>query len=92
MTQVIFRSEAEADLRSIIAYYDEVAPHALGNILADIHHAIDRLTAFPPMGMQMPGRAFRRIVTLRYHFKIAYVVSADGIVVVGIFRYQNRDA
>ncbi len=92
MTRVIFRREAEADLRSIIAYYEEVAPDALGNILADIHRCIDQLTFFPRIGMQVPDRPFRRIVTLKYHFKIAYEVGEDQIVILGIFRYQDREA
>ena len=92
MKTVIFRAEAEADLRSIIAHYEEVAPGSLGNILTDIHHTIDQLTYFPRLGMQVPDRTFRRIVTLKYHFKIAYEVDDDRIVVLGIFRYQDREA
>jgi plasmid stabilization system protein ParE len=92
MMKIRFRKEAEADLRSIIAYYEEVAPDSLGNILGDIYRSIDQLTHFPHLGMQVPDRAFRRIVTLKYHFKIAYEVGEDRIVVLGIFRYQNREA
>ena len=40
MMRVTFRAEAEADLRSIIAYYEDIAPDSLGNILSDIHHGI----------------------------------------------------
>ena len=59
--KIRFRKEAEADLRSIIAYYEEVAPDSLGNILGDIYRSIDQLTHFPHLGMQVPDRAFRRI-------------------------------
>lgn len=90
MRKVIFRKEAEADLHSIIAYYEEVAPASLANILSDIYRAIDQLTHFPRLGMQVPDREFRRIVTIKYHFKVAYEVGEDRIVILGIFRYQDR--
>ena len=92
MMRVMFRNEAEADLRSIVAHYDELAPASLGNILSDIYRSIDQLTYFPRIGMQVPDRQFRRIVTLKYHFKIAYEVGDDRLVILGIFRYQDREA
>jgi plasmid stabilization system protein ParE len=92
MTTVVFRKEAEADLRSIIVYYKEVAPDALPNILSDIYRSIDQLARYPHSGMAVPGRSFRRIVTIKYHFKLAYEASDDRIVILGIFRYQDREA
>jgi plasmid stabilization system protein ParE len=86
-----FRKEAEADLRAIVSYYEEIAPEALGNILADIHRSIDQLIDHPRSGMRVEGRTFRRIVTLKYRFKIAYETDGDRIVILGIFRYQNRE-
>ena len=88
---IIFRKEAEADLRSIIAYYEEVAPEAVANILSDIYRSIDQLVHFPRLGMQVPERPFRRMVTIHYRFKIAYEVGEDRIVILGIFRYQDRE-
>jgi len=91
MMSIIFRKEAEADLRSIIAYYEEVAPEALSNILSDIYRSIDQLVHFPRLGMQVPDRSFRRMVTIQYRFKVAYEIGKDRIVIVGIFRYQDRE-
>jgi plasmid stabilization system protein ParE len=92
MRPVRFREAAAADLRTIIDYYEDVAPASLENILADIHRSIDRLTLFPKSGMPVPGRSIRRVVTTRYHFKVAYLVEAEQIIVVGIYRYQDRSA
>lgn len=89
--RIIFRAEAANDLRSIIAYYEEVAPAALPNILGDIHRSIDQLTHFPHIGMPMQDRSFRRLVTLRYHFKVAYTVQKDAILILGLFRHQDRE-
>jgi plasmid stabilization system protein ParE len=91
MMKILFRKEAEADLNLIVSYFENVAPEAVGNILSDIYRSIDQLAHFPQSGIQVADRQFRRIVTLKYHFKIAYDVSGDGITVLGIFRYQDRD-
>lgn len=92
MMTVLFRQEAEADLRAIVEYYETVAPESLGNILADIRRSIDQLIRYPRSGMPVPNRTFRRIVTIKYHFKLAYEVRDDRIVILGVFRYQDRDA
>lgn len=89
--RVVFRKEAEADLRSIIDYFEDVAPEAVGNILSDIHRSISLLSRFPHSGTLVPDRHFRRIVTIKYHFKLVYELSEEQIVVLGIFRYQDRE-
>ena len=91
MMTILFRKEAEADLRSIVDHYQSVAPNAVANILADIYRAIDQIARYPRSGMRVPDRPFRRIVTIKYHFKIAYDQSDDRVVILGIFRYQNRE-
>jgi plasmid stabilization system protein ParE len=89
--RIVFRAEAAADLRSIIAYYQEVAPKALANILSDIHRSIDQLAHFPRIGMPVRDRSFRRVVTRRYHFKVAYRVGEDVVEILGIFRHHDRE-
>ena len=91
MRRIIFRKEAEADLRGIRAYYEDVAPESVGSIMGDIYRSIDQLVHFPHLGMQVENRTYRRIVTLKYHFKVAYEVGEDGVVILGIFRYQDRE-
>lgn len=91
MRRIIFRKEAEADLNAIIAYFDEVAPDSVANILADIYRSINLLTEYALIGMQVPNRSYRRLVTICYHFKIAYEVTEDRIIILGIFRFQNRE-
>jgi len=91
MNKVIFRREADADLRAIVEWYEGVAPDAVNAILADIYRSIDQLIDFPRSGPKVSGQRFRRIVTQKYHFKIAYLVDPDAVVIIGIFRYQNRE-
>lgn len=88
--RVIFRRHAEADLRGIVTWYEQVAPGSLQRILDDIYRSIDILIDSPRLGMPVEGTRFRRIVTRRYHFKIAYEATGENIVVVGIYRFQNR--
>ncbi len=91
MMSVHFRRQAEADLRNIVEWYKGAAPESVGNILADIYRSIDQLIDFPRSGVKVPGQPLRRIVTHRYHFKIAYEVEGNSVVIVGIFRFQNRN-
>ena len=91
MMQILFRRQAEADLRSVMSYYEDVAPESLPKILADIYRSIDQLAHFPRIGMQVEGRGYRRLVTVKYHFKVAYEVGEDCVIILGIFRYQDRE-
>lgn len=91
MKPICFRAEAADDLHEIIAYYEDVAPEALPKILTDIHRTIDRLAIYPHSGMEVPKRSYRRAVTIKYHFKIVHEVTDDSVIIVGIFRYQNRE-
>jgi plasmid stabilization system protein ParE len=90
MMKVRFRKSAESDLNGIVEWYDAVAPESLQTVLADIYRSIEQLAAYPRSGPKVPGRNFRRLVTHRFHFKIAYEVDDSSITILGIFRYQNR--
>lgn len=87
---VEFRASAVADLDAIIAWYGDVAPASTSRILADIGRSIEQLKHYPRSGSPVGRHNLRRIVTLRYHFKIAYLILVDAIQIVGIFRYQDR--
>jgi len=88
--RIVFRKRAEADLRAIVEWFENVAPDAVPRILDDIHRSIDLLADFPRAGMRVPETPFRRIVSRRYHFKIAYELAEDSVVIVGVFRFQDR--
>ena len=88
--RIVFRRRAEADLRGIIAWYEQVAPESVQRIFDDIYRSIDFLIDSPRLGMPIEGTPFHRIVTRRYHFKIAYEVKGRSIFIVGIYRFQNR--
>jgi plasmid stabilization system protein ParE len=87
---VEFRASAVADLDAIVAWYDDVSPASTSRILSDIERSIEQLKHFPRSGSPVGRHDLRRIVTLRYHFKISYLILADVIQIVGIFRFQDR--
>jgi plasmid stabilization system protein ParE len=91
MMRVAFRKKAINDLNGIIEWYEVVAPESLSLIVSDIYRSIDQLIDFPRIGPKVPFQRFRRIVTRKYHFKIAYELGDNRIVILGIFRYQNRE-
>lgn len=92
MMQIHFRRQAETDLREIVEWFENVAPESVANVLGDIYRTIDQLIDFPRSGTKVPGRSFRRIVTHRYHFKVAYEIEVSTIIIIGIFRFQNRES
>jgi len=53
--------------------------------------SINLLSHFPHSGTPVPDRHFPRIVTIKYHFKLVYEVSEEQVVVLGTFRYQDRE-
>jgi plasmid stabilization system protein ParE len=90
MNRVDFDETALRDLTEIVECYREVAPHSLDRILSDIFRSIRQLSDFPLSGPAVPGEVFRRIVTIKYGFKIAYEVASGEVLIIGIFRYQDR--
>lgn len=91
MSRISFRKEALADLEMIVAWFDEIAPDATPRVLDDIFRTLEQLARYPRSGMSVPDRPFRRIVSRRDHFKIAYELREEQIVALGIFRFQDRE-
>jgi plasmid stabilization system protein ParE len=88
--RIAFSRPAGDDLRSIIAWYEEVAPASIGKVQADINRRLDLISKHPFAGMASPDGRFRHISTPKYRYKIVYRVEVDRMLIVGIFRHQNR--
>jgi plasmid stabilization system protein ParE len=87
---VRFLGQAARDLTEIRTYYEAYDPRTLDRVLDDIERTIDLLRLHPLAGQPVDGRAFRRIVTRRYAFKIAYDVVDNATEVIGLYRFQDR--
>lgn len=92
MKPIKFRLRADRDIEQIIAYYLRLAPEAVPGIAADIDRSLGLIEEDPERYPPVSGTPYRRLVTRRYKFKIAYRVRPDVIEIVGIYRYQNRTA
>lgn len=92
MKPIKFRLRADRDLERIIAYYLRFAPEAVPAIAADIDRSLGLIEEHPERFQEVPGTPYRRLVTKRYKFKIAYRVRRDIIEILGIYRFQNRTA
>lgn len=79
------------DIRAIAEWYDRVDPNVTERIRIDLQRSFKLLLDFPQAGAAVTKRKFRRIVTRRYHFKIAYSIRGDHIEVLGVYRLQNRE-
>ena len=92
MKPIKFRRRADRDIERILAYYLQIAPEAVPTIAADIDRSLGLIEASPERYPEIAGTAYRRLVTKRYKFKIAYRVGRDVTEIVGIYRFQNRSA
>lgn len=86
-----FRGEALEDIRAIADWHDDIDRTVTDRIRIDLQRTFRLLLDFPQAGAVVTGRRYRRIVTRRYHFKIAYFVRGDHIEVLGIYRFQDRE-
>ncbi len=89
MKDVRITIQAGADLRDIRSYFAQFKSDKL--VLDDIYDAISMLRSFPMSGRAIAGKPYRRKLTRRYRFNIAYLIEPETIVVLGVFRYQDRD-
>ena len=91
MRTMTFRDRALEDIRAITEWYDPIDPGVTEKIRIDLQRSFRLLLDFPHAGAVVANRRIRRIVTRRYHFKIAYSLRGDHIEVLGIYRFQNRE-
>lgn len=91
MRTMTFRGKALEDIHTIVEWYDHLDPDVTEKIRIDLQRSFRLLLEFPHAGVVVAKRGFRRIVTRRYHFKIAYAVRDDQIEVLGIYRFQDRE-
>jgi plasmid stabilization system protein ParE len=89
--RIEFSAAALADLASIIEWYDQFGPEVTARIQSDINRALERLSRYPNSGTAISGRSYRRIVTIKYRFKIVHRIEPTRILVSGVFRFQNRE-
>lgn len=91
MKHIIFVEGAERDLHEIAEYYERLSQASHDAVLSDIYSAISLLSQFPNAGTSIQGSTLRRFVTSKYHFKIAYLIARDELIIYGLVRHQDRE-
>ncbi|MBI4479386.1 MAG: type II toxin-antitoxin system RelE/ParE family toxin [Acidobacteria bacterium] len=87
MTQIIWAPQALRDLESIRAYIAEDSPRVAELVVGRILQAVERLSAFPESGRQVPERndpEIREVIESPY--RVVYRVRAGTVEIATIFR------
>ena len=87
--RVIVRPTAEPDLREAAHCYKSRRPNLGSQFLDEISGAL-HLLEITPERQPLYYRGFRRMLTLRFHYKIFYRIEASDVIVVGVL-YPKRD-
>jgi toxin ParE1/3/4 len=87
--RVIVRPKAEADLREAAHGYESRRPNLGSQFLDEISEALHLLDITPER--QPPYYSgFKRMQTLRFHYKIFYRIEASDVIVVRVL-HPKRD-
>ena len=87
--QIVFRPEAETELRDAFDWYEERASSLARDFLDRVDDAIEKITAFP-RSAPVIHRDIRRQPLERYPHSILYINEGDRIVVLAVF-HGRRD-
>jgi plasmid stabilization system protein ParE len=83
---VRWTAEAESWLREIHDYIARDNPDAAFRTVQGIYEKAEILKQFPEIGYRYQGRADPPVRILLYgHYRIAYLVKADGVEILGVF-------
>lgn len=86
MVQLVWTNEAERWLRDIYDYIAKDNPSWAANVVSGIYEQAQILSEFPEaryryVGCEQPVR-----ILLYGHYRIAYLIEAEVITVLGVFR------
>lgn len=87
--RVIVRSEAESDLTEAARWYESQRPHLGGQFMDEMRRFIATLRATPER-QPIYYRAFRRLQTDRFPYKIFYRIEGIDVIVVRVL-HAKRD-
>lgn len=89
MLRLVWRADARADLRQIVAYIADRNPGAVERLRDAIEHAAERLPAHPYM--HRPGRApGTREAVVHPNYILIYRVVTDRVVVLAVVHARRQ--
>ena len=86
MAKIRWSHEAEQWLQEIYEYIAQDNPTAAGKVVTAIYDKAQLLSSFPKLGHTYRSESEGEIRVLLYgHYRIAYIISADSIDILGVF-------
>ena len=88
--KVVFTEEAKRDLDDLRTYLRPLSPSGLANVVAALENCIRLVTDNPGIGRPTPRKDVREAIEPRYGVVIPYVLKADTLFVLRIYRSKRR--
>ncbi len=88
---LVFREEAETDIREAFAWYRKNRPHRLPDLVDDLDAAFARLLEAPE-SHPLQHRTLRRLLLKKFPYGVYYSIVDDVIVVVAIYHAKRNPA
>lgn len=81
--------EAEAELHTAVAYYEDKAEGLGTDFLSEAERVFDELREFPEMGTEMEEE-IRRFLLQRFPFSVLYKIHGDVVRIVAVMHHRQR--
>ena len=85
MAKLVWTVESERWLKDIFDYIAQDDPAAAESVVLGIYKRAQQLLQFPESGYKYEGTTRDVRILLYGHYRIAYIVSGDKIIVLGDF-------
>lgn len=86
---VRFHPQAEQEVQRAFRWYNERSPAAAQGFLADLDHAVLRVTEAPTRWPCYQGPA-RRYIFQQFPFSLIYRITDDAIDVIAVAHHRRR--
>jgi plasmid stabilization system protein ParE len=85
VAKLIWTNESERWLKDIFNYIAQDNPIAAESVVSGIYEKAQQLIQFPESGYKYEGNNRDVRILLYGHYRIAYIVADDQIIVLGVF-------
>ena len=85
MAELVWTEESERWLRDIFDYIAQDNPDAAVSVVSGIYDRAQSLLQFPESGYKYEGSPENVRILLYGHYRIAYTIAGEQIVVLGVF-------
>lgn len=85
MAELVWTEESERWLKDIFDYISAENPVAAEGVVSGIYDRAQTLLTFPESGYRYQGNSEEVRILLYGHYRIAYKIEGDKIVVLGVF-------